>query len=346
MRFLVRIQTALGLLLLSASSSFAQEGVDQFLEESVSDAKKLIGAYVGPFMKSVTLGMNQGWYNTAKSHKIAGVDLTITVNAMTIPDSEMFYKVSSLNLENIELDPSSPDYSTGRAPAIFGPAREPVFRINDPSSSNFGQTFKGPPGLAIKENIGTNKMPVPMAHLGFGLPKGTDIKFRFIPPIALGDKSELKMFGIGVMHDIKQWIPGIRLMPFDLSAFAGYTRLNLQSEFNQDPQGGPQTGTFEMNATTIQALISKKFSVITFYGGVGYNIAKSNLAMKGWYDIDGDGVKEPNNFEVNPVNLDFAASGPRVTLGTRLKLAVFTFHADYTLQKYRSLSVGFGIAVR
>lgn len=346
MRFLYRIQLVFALLFVMSLPSFAQEDVDKFLEESVDDARKLVGAYVSPVMKSVSLGLNQGWYNTAKAHKIAGVDLTITVNAMTIPNSDLFYNVSSLNLQKVELDPSSPDYSTGRAPTIIGPERVPVFRVKDASSTNFGQTFVGPGGLDLKNSIKTNKLPVPMAHLGFGLPKGTDIKFRFIPTVNFADASELKLFGIGVMHDIKQWIPGIKLMPFDLSAFFGYTKFKLESKFDVDPQGAPQTGVFEMNATTVQVLISKKFSVITFYGGVGYNIAKSNLAMRGWYDIDNDGVKEPNNFEVNPLNLDFAASGPRLTVGTRLKLAVFTFHADYTVQKYQSLSVGFGIAVR
>ena len=94
-----------------------------------------------------------------------------------------------------------------------------------------------------------------------------------------------------------------------------------------------------MNSTTVQAVVGKKFSVITFYGGLGYNIAKSNIALKGNYDIDGTNYKDP-------INLDFAASGPRATIGTRLKLAVFTFHADYTVQKYKCLTLGFGISVR
>jgi hypothetical protein len=346
MRVLYRVKLLLGFITLLSIPSFAQDDVDQFLTESVEDGRKLISAYVSPFMKSVSLGMNQGWYNTAKTHKIAGVDLTITVNAMSIPTSELFYNVPSLGLTKLELAPSSPDYAKGNAPTIFGTDREPVFRIKDPGSSNFGQTFEGPPGLDLKKNIGSNRIPVPMAHLGFGLPKNTDIKIRFTPTIDLGDEGSLKIFGIGVMHDIKQWIPGIKLMPFDLSGFVGYTKFNLETKLDADnPQNADQKGVFNISATTVQALISKKFSVITFYGGLGYNIAKSNLALKGKFDINDDG-DENDQFETNPVDLKFAASGPRVTAGMRLKLAVFTFHADYTLQKYKCLTVGFGIAVR
>lgn len=320
--------------------SFAQDDIEELLQESVVDGRKLIGAYVDPFMKSLSLGLNQGWYNTAKPHKIAGVDLTITVNAMTIPDDEVLFRPDKLGLTSVELAPSSANFPY--APTMVGPDREPTFRLkSDPT-----RTFQGPAGLNLEEEIGSNKVPVPMVHLGFGLPKGTDIKFRYIPTLNVGDDGTVKMFGVGVMHDIKQWIPGIKLMPFDLSAFVGFTKFELQSQLDADnAQNADQRGIFTMNSTTVQAVIGKKFSVITFYGGFGYNIAKSNIALKGQYDINGDG-DEVDQFEKDPVDLKFAASGPRATIGTRLKLAVFTFHADYTIQKYKCLTVGFGISVR
>lgn len=340
MKLFTRAVFLLGLTSMVSTSSFAQEDVDDFLEESVVDGRKLIGAYVSPFMKSMSLSLNQGWYNTAKPHKIAGVDLTITVNAMSIPDDELLYQPAKLGLTELELAPSSPGYP--KAPTILGPDVSPVYRLkSDPS-----QTFEAPPGLDLKGELKTNKLPVPIAHLGFGLPKNTDVKLRFVPTIDLGDDSSLKLFGIGVMHDVKQWIPGIKLLPFDLSGFVGYTRFELESRLDaSNPQNADQRGIFTMSATTIQGVISKKFSVVTFYGGLGYNIAKSNIALKGSYDINNDG-DETDQFEKNPVDLQFAASGFRGTAGMRLKLAVFTFHADYTLQKYKCLTVGFGISVR
>jgi hypothetical protein len=318
----------------------AQDDIDQLMNESIDDGRKLVTAYISPFMQSVSLGLNQGWYNTAKPHKIAGVDLTITANAMTIPQSELFFDVNKLGLDVIELDESSQDYPL--APTIFGPENEPVFSYTD-EQTGLKETFVGPGGIDLEGSLGKNWVPVPMAHLGFGLPKGTDVKLRFTPTINLGDEASLKILGIGVMHDIKQWIPGIKMLPFDLSGFVGYTKLKLESQF--DPENKPdQVGFFEINSTTIQGLISKKFSVLTLYGGIGYNIAKSNLAMKGHYDINDNGQVDTN--ETDPLDLKFAASGFRTTAGMRLKLAVFTLHADYTLQKYKCLTVGFGIAVR
>jgi hypothetical protein len=342
MRLFCRVSVLVAVFAAFSLPSFAQDDIDELLQESVEDGRKLVNAYVAPVMKSLSLGLNQGWYNTAKPHKIAGVDLTITVNAMTIPDADLLFEPNKLGLTKVSLSPSSPGYP--HASTIVGPDRTPTFQVTDPDGTV--RTFQGPSGLDLKGETGYNKVPVPMVHLGFGLPKGTDIKLRYIPTLDVGDDGSVKMFGVGVMHDIKQWIPGIKLMPFDLSAFVGYTKFELQSQLDADnPQNADQRGIFTMNATTVQALIGKKFSVITFYGGLGYNIAKSNLALKGGYDINDDG-DETDQFEKDPVDLKFAASGPRATIGTRLKLAVFTFHADYTLQKYKCLTVGFGISVR
>lgn len=340
MNSIKRVIALIALVCIGSTSSFAQEDVDQFLKESVEDAEKLIGAYVSPFMKSVSSGLNQGWYNTAKPHKVAGFDLTVTVSAMAIPTDELFYEPGKLGLTRIELDDNSVDFP--KAPTVFGPDREPTFRIS--AGNNIGQTFQGPPGIDLKKNIGKNIVPVPMAQFGFGLPKGTEIKFRFVPKLSLGDDSEFNMFGIGVMHDVKQWIPGMKSLPFDLSALAGFTKLKLDAQFNE-PNTENAHGLFEMSAFTLQGVISKKISVLTVYGGLGYNLAKSKLAMLGSYDINEDNDYNDAN-EKDPVNLDFAASGPRMTTGFRLKLAVITLHADYTLQKYNSLTVGFGINVR
>jgi hypothetical protein len=134
-----------------------------------------------------------------------------------------------------------------------------------------------------------------------------------------------------------------------LSGFVGYTKFKMNMGFD-DPNVENGKGVFEMNATTIQGVISKKISVLTFYGGVGYNIARSNLDMLGTYTLS-SGIDQtygtPDDIkEKDPIQLDFTASGPRVTAGFRLKLAIFTLQADYTLQKYSCMSVGFGFNVR
>lgn len=331
------------LLLLALTSSIftsqAQDEMASLLEGGVQDGKYLLTGYVNPLMKSLNLGLNQGWYNTAETHQFPGFDLTMTANVMYIPKKDMFYYVDNNRLNNVELQGGSRN-----VPTIFGPDETPVYNVTPNGGPSVG-TFDGPPGLNLKEEIGRNIVPVPMANLGIGLPKGTDLKIRWAPPVDVGDMGTFKFFGIGVMHNVKQYIPGLKLLPFDLSGFVGYTSMKLDMDLSGYYNGDNQRGAFKMSATTIQALISKKFSVVTFYGGVGYNIAKSRMAVEGTYDFNEDG-DETDTGERNPAELTFSASGPRVTAGTRLKFAIFTLHADYTFQKYNALTVGFGFSVR
>ncbi|PZR38826.1 MAG: hypothetical protein DI538_08545 [Azospira oryzae] len=336
------------MLAFTTQMAFAQGDLGDALKGSLKDANYLANGYATPMLKVMGTGINAGWNNTAKAHKTLGLDLTITVSPVFIPGSDKFYEVDNSKLENIQLSQTHTGQAvainTGKAsvPTIFGPEEKPRYifannvngvKVPDPTRNS----FQGPPGIDLKKNIGMNALPVPMYHLGIGIYKNTDIKFRFFPQQQFGD-SKVSLFGVGVLHDVKQWIPGIKNLPFDLSAFVGYTKLKYEIALDQPGQ----VGQFDVTGTTIQGLISKKFSVITFYGGIGYNIAKTNLALKGNYDLDENGSYETKD----PLALSATANGMRATAGMRLKLAVFTFHGDYTIQKYKTLSVGFGIAIR
>ncbi len=326
-------------LLAQPITSNAQDDLNDLLKGSLADAKYLLEGYVGPGMRGIASGLNQGWYNTAKPHKTLGVDLTITTSLMYVPSDEQFYSVDNNRLNEVKLisydGQSISPTATTNVPTIFGPDKTPRYEV---TSENY--EFNGPPGLDLKNTIKiANALPVPMYQLGIGLPKGFDLKVRWAPTLTSKD-FEFKLFGIGVMHDIKQYIPGVKVLPFDLSAFVGFT--NMKAELALDPtSGNNQRGVMEFNSTNIQILASKKISVLTVYGGVGYNIAKANLDMLGTYDLE-DG----NPPVIDPVKMEFTSSGVRATGGIRLKFAVFTLHGDYTLAKYNSLSVGFGINVR
>lgn len=325
---------------LFSSTLQAQDDLDELLKGSLADANYLLDGYVAPIMKGLGSGLNQGWYNSAKTHKPFGVDFTITTSLIYVPSEDQLYRVDNNVLQEVKLvsydgQQVSPTGSAS-VPTIFGPDKTPTYEITDT-----GNTFDGPPGLDLESTIKlANALPVPMYHLGIGLPKSFDLKIRFSPTLEF-DQAKFSLLGVGVMHDIKQYISGIKSLPFDLSAFIGYTK--MKAEMGIDATTGQnQKAVVEFNSTNVQALISKKISVLTLYGAVGYNFTNSKLDMKGTYDLDEDGTIDATD----PVNLDFSTSGPRLTGGLRLKFAVFTFHGDYTIAKYNSLSAGFGIYVR
>lgn len=315
----------------------AQDDMDRLLESGLSDANKLIKGYVDPFMKGVGSGLGGGWYNTAKTHQSLGFDITATVNLAYVPDKDMFYNINE-SLENTQLVDES-------APTVFGPDEAPTYRFtytDETTGLEVTEDFEGPPGTGIKDELGFNAAPVPMAQIGIGIIKNTDIKIRWTPEMSIGDNGKFKLMGFGVMHDVKQHIPGLKSLPFDLSAFIGFTDISTTVDLDDDTSVDNK-GVFDVNTWTFQGIISKKFSILTVYGGLGFNKVKSKLKMVGEYAVgsgsDADTVKDP-------VNLAFKNGGARATAGMRLKLAILTLHADYTVQEYDVLTLGFGFSFR
>jgi hypothetical protein len=329
------------LVLLSLPFAVAAQGdLDKLFNGSVADAKYLSEGYISPMLKSIGYGLNQGWYNSAATHKFPGFDLTLSVNPVFIPSSDKVFnvdnsKMTSFYLSNDMNGKAVTSTGKGDVPTFFGDKKSTTYTSKTPIPG----TFQGPQGVKL------NFLPMPTLNLGIGLPKGFDLNLRFIPTTDLGKLTndnltgKLGLFGVGVKHDIKQYIPGIKSLPFDLSAFVGYTKMTLDAGLDKNQPANK--ASFSSSATTIQALISKKLAVLTVYAGVGYNIATTKLAVKGTYDFGGStgSVKDPFNLSVN-------SNGVRATGGIRLKLGPIAFHGDYTLAKYKSASVGVGINVR
>ncbi len=320
-----------------ASSVMAQGDIDKLIQGSKDDANLLVKGYITPAFNILGNGLNQGWYNTAKSHKLLGFDLTITASGIFIPSSDLVYRVDDSQLKSIQIAP----YTQGQtqsinAPTVFGSDVAPQYQPINSDGTPKGSAITAAGGTNITKDI--SFVPIPMVQLGIGLPKGTDLKVRFFPSTKIGNNGNVSLLGLGVMHDVKQYIPGVKSLPFDLSVLLAFTNLKVHVDY--DPSNSPdQKGDFSTTATTFQGLISKKFSVLTVYGGLGYNFVSSDLSVKGTYNTS-------NGPLVDPVNISNSQSGPRVTAGFRLKFAIFTLHGDYTLQKYNAFTAGFGFNVR
>jgi hypothetical protein len=319
--------------------AYSQESeLTEYLQAGKADANKLIGAYISPVVEGMSYGLNGGWYHTAKAHKTLGIDLGVSVNAVFIPNSKLTFDPGALGLTSVHTVPTG-----ARASTFIGPSGKTTYAFN----SNPSNTFSGPEGVDLKGNIGMNVVPAPTAQLGIGIWKNTDIKFRYMPEITVSD-TKIKMIGFGVLHDIKQHIRSIKLLPFDLSVVVAYTRFNgvtgLSGTFDKPANDQrAQEMTYQMNAWLFQALISKKLSVITFYGGLGYNTINTHVDVLGSYVIvDGD----PASAIKDPFGVKYKNSSFRATAGFRLKLGPIYLNGDYSLQQYSTLSVGLGLTIR
>lgn len=311
-----------------------------FLEAGPQDASKLMNAYLNPMIEGLSYGFNGGWYTTAKAHKTLGFDIGVSFNAVFIPSSKNYFTPGSLNLSVTDL--VSP--ASGKAPTIVGPEDVTIYSIDANGDNQPEGSFEGPRGLDFKENIKISGVLAPTAQIGIGIYKNTDLKIRWIPEVEAGS-SKVKLIGFGIMHDIKQHIPGIKVLPFDLSVLVAFTNIqgstSMSGTFAPGTDTRPQMMDYDMDAWLFQSLISKKLAIFTFYGGIGYNTIKTTSDVTGSYVVPG----YPQAFK-DPISLSFKNKSMRVSAGMRLNLGPIYLNGEYTLQEYSTVSVGLGATVR
>jgi len=296
-------------------SSFGQTATD-----ATEDGKSLIEAYISPLGNSLGAALNNGWYNTAKPHSLGGFDVTITANIVIVPANAKTFNISESN---------GSTFSGEETPTIFG------------SGGGAQVTYSAQP-YDMPKGFNIPVITLPMLQAGVGLIKGTELDFRYMPELKIGDAGEMGLLGIGLKHDILQWLPIVDKIPIDLSIQAGYTKLSSEIELI-DPTGNtaPQAN-LDVSATTINLILSKKLLMFTPYLGLGYNSTKTTFNVDGKYEIAG------YPFDVNELTkIDFESNNNfRANIGFRFNIAVIALQANYTFSEYPTATVGIGISVR
>lgn len=286
-------------------SGFTQEDISSFISSGSEDMENLTKAYLEPFGKGFGAAMNSGWYWTAKTHETLGFDFTVNTTLVTVPteDTEFSFGDYTWNTLRPGSSLTSPTLAGSGDGAAVGLELEDGTTIN-----NLYQ---------LPEGAGFDRVPLPMMQLGVGIIKGTDITFRFFPELEFGDYGKIGMIGFGLKHDIKQWIPGIKKLPFDMALQGGWSRLSaIYSKIDYYPTDFigstmvdftestlPQYGstnfdnavetdfyrTQDMTLTTTawnaNFIISKKMSVFTAFASLGYSSSNLNIGLNGRYLI-------------------------------------------------------------
>ena len=298
-------------------SSYSQS----ILASDIAQGEKLIEAYFTPMAESFGAGLNNGWYNTAKPHSLGGFDLTFTLNTVIIPNSAETFKIGDAFGNVFKSDENE-------ASTIFGSDNETdMTYTNSVTDSSFN--FQMPGGLK------TPAVPLPMIQAGIGLIKNTAIDIRYMPMLNVGDNINVNLFGVGIKHDLLQWIPGIGdAIPMSLSLQAGYTSLNTELKILE------QEVSLKTKATTINLVASKKLLMVTGYVGLGYNSATTTFTANADFDLDGLHFDEK-------VEVAFESNNNlRTNIGLRLNMTVVTIQADYTFSEYPTATLGLGVSLR
>ncbi len=336
-------------LLTAMNFSFGQmKNVGQFTAGGIDDANKLLKAYLTPWANALGAGLCGGWYNTAKVHKLGGFDLTFTLNMAFVPQAD-----KTFNLDDLDLTAT---YADNTAPSAAGKAKA------GPELSYLGIPLYNTP-----KGTGLSFIPSPMLQVGVGLVKGTEISGRYMPGVDLGNIGSFGLWGIGLKHDILQWLPVAKKIPIlNVAIQGGYTKLSYIKDLSIRPGSNTLPSTVAEPLTffsdqslnlmiksfTANLLVSANLPVISFYGGIGIANTKTELSLKGNYPIPDLGLGVINetsasqNIGFNIKNNDGTPTKPRFNIGLRFKLGPITIHGDYTRANYSNVTAGLGISFR
>ena len=345
----------LALTALFGYSSFAQQQVAEFLKFDLNDAQKLGDAYIQPFGKMFGNSLNGGWYQAARPHKLFGFDLTFTtVVSLPFPDEKTF-DFNSLGLSN-SLVLANPENNI--SPSLTGKG--------DGIGINYTTTIEGTQlSVPITLPKGANLLftPMPFVQGSIGLPYHNELTVRFFPSVEIPKVGRMEMWGVGLKNEFKEFIPGLKMVPIDLSLMVGYTKFSSQFNVSYKPDAAninnnpsyPSLSEFsdqklglDANGITARVLVGKSIPILSVYAGLGYSYAKTDFGLTGLYPLSINENGEPTNIITaeDPLNFNFVYNDFSANLGFRLRFGVIAFNVDYTLSKYPLFAAGFGISFR
>ena len=313
----------LSTLLSTFSFSWAQITIVD--DNDLQEGKQLIESYLSPLGQALGTGLNNSWFTTAKPHKLLGFDLTLSVTPVLIPETSQSF--------NVDQEGS---FKGGETPTLLGKGQGNEVSYQN-SVGNF--TFNMPDGL------GTGGLLIPMIQAGVGLPKSTEINMRYFPKLKM-DYISLDMMGVGIKHDLLQWIPVAEKLPVHVSIMAGHTRFNSTFDIQN------QEIDLSLRATTYNLIFSKKIALLTALVGVGYNSSTTNFDInlgeeKSFYLGQGANLLGINTDDLT--NFDFEKHQEfKAQLGLRVQLAILSISANYatTASGHKSITAGLGLSFR
>ncbi len=355
----------LSVLILAGSLMFTQNAKGQydgdFLKAGIDDGMNLLEAYITPYANAFGAGFNSAWYNTAKPHKFGGFDITLSVCVGFVPETAKEFDLNDIGLTNLTLvDPSNSIAPTIAGVKTPGPELQmvetvngyviPIINVNSP------------------QGTGVGVIPSPMLQVGIGMPLGTELKIRYIPHTPIQEGS-VKLYGGGLVHSISQYIKPLKILPVNISAFGGYSKLSASIPMTVKPDNYDHYVTYsaedfidqyinlDVTAWNLSLVGSIDLPIVTGFVGIGYASTITVIDFEGnipipTVDIDistttpiytDNGVLEDKDIEAITIE-NF--SGLRFNVGGRLKFGVLTIHADYTRAQYNVVSAGFGISFR
>ncbi|NPA37496.1 MAG: porin family protein [Chlorobi bacterium] len=309
------------------SQANAQDEIIDFLNAGIEDANALGHEYLRPYGEMLGVSLNGAWYSTAKVHKVLGFDVTFSASYVTVPGSGKSFDTNNITLQNV-----SPTNGTTVPTMAGSKSQEQSFYFNDDPTQSEILTIKG---------SDLDYFVSPMVQASVGVPFHSEIIVRYMPKVSISDYGKVSLWGLGVKHSLKDYIPFVKHVPaLQLSVLGAYT--NFSSNLGVEYNGSSGDLDINANAYSARVLVGFNVPVISVYAGAGYGNTSSDFDVKGTFT----GIPGEIGTVTDPISLGYTTNGFDFNVGMRIRLAIFAIYADYTVGDYSVITGGVGFSFR
>jgi hypothetical protein len=334
----------------------------EILRSGVNDSNLLLDQYLRPFGPGLAAGLNSGWFTGPRPHRLFGFDFRISSTFAMVPDFDKVINMDRLVFEHLSV--------------LDGPVLSPTLFGEELPGTRLGETFTNPE-TGQTEELYSFTMPTgtdfhyvvtPMAQFTMGLIKDTDITVRYLPSLNFNNDFKIGVMGVGIQHGLNQWL---NQAPdaIDASIHIGYTEISADFNFLVEPTEDTQiqnphpASTWEgqgmevrSNALTTSLILGKQLPIISLYGGIGFQQAKTTVIAAGSYpavvplspnEYTPGGANRTIEKVDDPIDLEFESNlKMNYFLGGRIRLAIVAVSISYNFSEYNALNIGVGISIR
>jgi len=298
-------------------------------------------SYLQPFINAYGAGINSGFFHSAgmNTDNNSGLNISFSIVSMgsIIPAAQKYF--SAVYNTTAQFDTMGQVYNVNakatviNAPTIFGSKTKGTVKteLNDTvvvegifyypvHQTRVDQTFGG--------LVSTDIAPLAMPQLNIGTFLGTDISFRWIPPVKIGNYGTTNFFGAGIRHNFSQYLPAL---PFNLAAGFYYQNFTMKDS----------TGSRFINVTATAAniQISKKLGFFDVYGALQYETSSLNVSYQ---YVPSSGSSQNQDYTVN-VNFNINGTNSfRFLAGAAYTIGRFYVNTDFNLSAIDTFTFGFG----
>lgn len=309
-----KLFTLVAFLILINGYSYAQGDLGTVLQKVSSEyAKK----YLAPFTTGLGLNLNSGFmggFNPSEYSKIPVVP-HVYVGAkfcgVVMKNNDKFFNLAFKTDTLIGGTLQTINWTVTDAPTVFGNSAPAIAKANF-MGRDIQKTLIG----GIKD---TKFVPLVIPQIGIGTIFGTDIIFRTIPGIKVGDYGSFKLYGFAMRHNIGAYAK----IPFDIAVQFGYQGFGIK-DINDKK-------FIDASSSFVNLQINKSFFIVSIYGGLQYEN----------YNVD-------VNYNYDNISIMFNQKGDnnfRGIAGATVALGPGRFNADLNFGTSFLFTMGFGFGL-